>query len=119
MNLKLLEILDASLTLAILKTWSQGKGGSLRKVSETLAAATEEILAGEKPELGQYLVETAGGLEFLEVIGAEDHLCLTADGRGFPQERAHYVFAVVHLVQEGLEEDVKGENQNGHETDQG
>ena len=119
MNLKLLEILDASLTLAILETWSRGKGGSLRKVSETLAAATEEIIEGKEPELGQYLFETVGGLEFLEVIGAEDHLCLTADGRGFPKERAHYVFAAVQLVQEGLEEDVKGENQNGHETDQG
>ncbi len=91
----------------------------MRKVSETLAAATEEILEGEEPELGQYLVETAGGLGFLEVIGVQDYLCLTADGRGFPKERAHYVFAIVQLVQEGLDEDVKGENQNGHETDQG
>ncbi len=126
MNLKLSEILETSLLLAILETWSQGIERHLRKINDTTAAATGEIEDGEEPRIGRYLVETAAGLEFLEVIGMQEHLVLSADGRGFPKERAHYVFAVVQLLQDGIIGDEQagqpaqeGENKDGHETDQG
>lgn len=61
---------------------------------------TVSVLTGYRDQTGLHLVETASGLELLQVIGVKGFLRLTRDGRGFPQERAHYVFAIVQLVSE-------------------
>ena len=82
----------------------------LRKMTETVS-----VLTGDEDKPGWHIVETAAGLEFLQVIGVKGFLRLTSDGRGFPQERAHYVFAIVQLVSE----DDGGDKQNGPQTDQG
>lgn len=71
----------------------------LKRFSETAAAAV-----GRPPEPipGIYLVDGAGGPELVEILAVADGLCLAADGRGFPQERADYVYVTVHLVQLGI-----------------
>ncbi len=116
MHLKLSEILDSWLLRMILETWSPERKKDLRKVTETISALTAEVDQTGEPEPGLYLVETTEGLQFLPVIAAVKGLCLTNDGRGFPQGRAHYVLAIIQLVSES---DEKGENQSGPAKDQG
>jgi hypothetical protein len=111
--------------LAALQIFCPGEKRSLRRYTETAAVAT---LDTEEQQPGWHLVETAGGRELLWVMAGVEGLSLTADGRGFPQERARYVLAVVQPVdgqlEQGLSEDSskqpaqKGEENHGYTADQ-
>jgi hypothetical protein len=111
--------------LAALQIFCPGEKRSLRRYTETAAVAT---LDAEEQQAGWHLVDTAGGRELLWVMAGVEGLSLTADGRGFPQERARYVLAVVQPVdgqtEQGLSEDnpdkpaQKGEEKHGYTADQ-
>jgi hypothetical protein len=87
--------------LAALQIFCPGEKRSLRRYSETVAVAA---LDTEEQQPGWYLVEGAGGRELLWVIAGVEGLSLAADGRGFPQDRARYVLAVVQLADEQVEQ---------------
>ena len=125
-RLALSEVLESASLLAVLQVFSPGqKKRTLRRYSETAAAAMVEL---DEPRPGLYLVEAAGGAELAEILAVVAGLCLATDGRGFPLERAHYVFAIVQLLpgqtleseQTGPDEPParEGEEKHGHPTDQ-
>jgi hypothetical protein len=73
----------------------------LRKLTDSVAALTVE---SDQP--GWYLVNASEGWSFLPVMAVVAGWRLTEDGRVFPQERAHYLLALVHPVDDREE---KGE----------
>jgi hypothetical protein len=93
--LTLSEVLQSPALLSILQITCPAQERSLRRYSETAAVAVGET---DEPGPGRYLVEASGGLEILKIIAVQEGLCLSADGRGFPVERAHYAFAIVQLA---------------------
>jgi hypothetical protein len=95
--LTLSEVLLSPALLTILQIFCPAEERSLRRYSETAAAAVGRPL---EPNPGIYLVDGAGGPELIEILAVADGLCLAADGRGFPQERAEYVYVIVQLVSE-------------------
>jgi hypothetical protein len=93
--LTLSEVLQSPALLTILQIFCPAEERSLRRYSETAAVAVGEM---DEPGTGHYLVEAADGLELLEIIAVQEGLCLSADGRGFPVERAQYAFVIVQLA---------------------
>jgi hypothetical protein len=93
--LTLSEVLLSPALLTILQITCPAQERSLMRYSETAAVAVGET---DEPGPGRYLVEASGGLEILKIIAVQEGLCLSADGRGFPVERAHYAFAIVQLA---------------------
>jgi hypothetical protein len=90
MHMKLQEISASSFLRTILETWSLPGDRMLRKVTDSVAALTVE---SDQP--GWYLMRTSEGWRFLPVMAVVADWRLTEDGRLFPQERGHYLLALV------------------------
>ncbi len=99
--MKLQEISASSFLRTILETWSLPGERMLRKLTDSVAALT---VASDQP--GWYLVNASEGWRFLLVMAVVAGWRLTTDGRLFPQERAHYLLALVQSVSAS---DEKGE----------